>query len=126
MGLKSVKVLSEMSLSFSSGILAWLVQQGKLLGNLTGIFKFGKQKLPAPEMPSMPQMPSSQGGKGFDFASMFGGMAKYAKRSANIAIIFGIIKSISAAAQGVERCNSLIPDNFRWFSLKIQCHDISH
>lgn len=105
-------------LSFSSGIFGMVGATGKLLGNLTGIFKFGKQKLPAPEMPSMPQMPSSQGGKGFDFASMFGGMAKYAKRSANIAIIFGIIKSISAAAQALKDVNSLIPDNLDGLALK--------
>lgn len=105
-------------LSFSSGIFGMVGATGKLLGNLTGIFKFGKQKLPTPEMPSMPQMPSSQGGKGFDFASMFGGMTKYAKRGANIAIIFGIIKSISAAAQALKDVNSLIPDNLDGLALK--------
>lgn len=66
---------------------------------------FGRSGGKTPEMP-----------KAFDFGNMFGNLLKNA---GNLALVFGAIKVVEAAAQAMKSIDDKVPDDFSSFSKKI-------
>lgn len=113
--------------NFSAGILGMVGATGKLLVNLSGIFKFGKKKVPMPEIPttSTQELPGKSGKNPFNFEKLFDGLGKYGKRAVGFASIFATIKLISEASKALKSVYENIPDDLTGLAVKFGAMSIA-
>lgn len=113
--------------NFSAGILGMVGATGKLLVNLGGIFKFGKKKVPMPEIPttSTQELPGKSGKNPFNFEKLFDGLGKYGKRAVGFASIFATIKLISEASKALKDVYNNVPDDLTGLAVKFGAMSIA-
>lgn len=99
--------------NFGSGLFDAVTATGTLLSNLTGIGKKMPKKAPTPK----PQTPGSVPG-----ANPMGAMPMlmdFAKKAGNLALVFGTIKLVEAAAEALKQVNDKVPADLSMLAPKL-------